>query len=517
MADAPQVTQLPQAPQRSLGAADYSQVADVWAAAIGPWTTQVNALAVAVNGYAISAVTAAGQAVPAANAAMAARDAAQLAAQNAQNYSAAAQAAIGAPALVGNANKVLTVNANATGVIWKDAGIKIGDILWSDVDPGSNYLLCDGNGYKKSDYPLLAAVVPDVKDYSENFTFPTNPAGAVALAAVCRVTDDILMAVGASGTIIRSTDKGQTWTKIAVPSGVSATISLTCISADDTRGVVIIGGASGTVLRSSDSGATFTNISTAVGASTTAIGAVAGWTGFYWMIAYGSTLKYSGDDGATWQTPVTQPVVGTITSIGMLRTSASNSGGTQFAWQAGNSRTLGSSWVAGSTGLIARNETFGQSQPWTLLSTTVSANSINGSAGLNDDGTVMMVGAAGTIISSDDGLTNISYKTGNNANGVIALNAVASRRNGEYVLAGNNGTLQITRNNGKDFKALQTKLTANLTGVAMTKEGVIVAVAAGGQIAVNSLVSKFASDNFGTPIVSGLNGAKAYIKAKEAA
>lgn len=46
------------------------------------------------------------------------RDAAATSASQAQIYAAAAQASAGAPALAGNANKILAVNASATGVAW---------------------------------------------------------------------------------------------------------------------------------------------------------------------------------------------------------------------------------------------------------------------------------------------------------------------------------------------------------------------------------------------------------------
>lgn len=169
----PQVTPLPPAPNRRQSRNDYPITADTWAAALGPYTDQLNAFAAELNPL-VPSLAAAGP-----NAARA-----EAAAQQAQTYAAAAGAAAGVPALVGNKGKALVVSQDEKTVQFGDVGQKIGDILITANDPGATYLPANGSVFGQSNFPELFKKIGIIGDtINADYKAGWNVPGVPALAA----------------------------------------------------------------------------------------------------------------------------------------------------------------------------------------------------------------------------------------------------------------------------------------------------------------------------------------------
>ncbi|WP_157669285.1 hypothetical protein [Chitinibacter sp. GC72] len=131
MDEMPTINPLPPVPARTDDGDVFSDKANVFVAALVPWTTQINALASYLSGAFTTAMTAlknaaAGSASAASASELAAAGSASAAAQSkdqalaykntAEAAAAAAQSAAGLPSLTGNAGKALVVNAAGDGV-----------------------------------------------------------------------------------------------------------------------------------------------------------------------------------------------------------------------------------------------------------------------------------------------------------------------------------------------------------------------------------------------------------------
>ena len=217
----PVIGDLPPAPTRNDGAADFTPKADAMIGALQPLVVQINIATQWMNGRLTDAQAA--QAAAAASA-TAAADSATLAGQKvglaadqvglattqannaaasaiiAQTYAQAAGAAVGPPPV---ANRFLGTNgAGVPG--WKEIVIPPsllpGQILISAVVPDATHILANGSVRLKADYPELHdalgpnAVTPPV-------TALTLPSGAVG--ASCKLSPGaIYLAIGTSGTAL---------------------------------------------------------------------------------------------------------------------------------------------------------------------------------------------------------------------------------------------------------------------------------------------------------------------------
>lgn len=253
---------------------------------------------------------------------------AQQARDSAQVAAAAAQAAAGLPSLVGNAYKVLRVNAGATGVEWglglpvlpsvggapgKVLNIaangtslawaeidKVGDIITGTRNPGSLWLPADGSIRLQSAYPALFATLGLIG----------NNIGSVWQATSAPFTA-VQIASGANGTTIivngtqvsRSTDKGQTWSSAA-----ALVLSNLNDIGTDGKGTWILTSSAASpsaAKRSTDDGLTWADINLPSVANS-------GWNrptyvgGTTWVAKRNATadttLAISTTNGATWST-----------------------------------------------------------------------------------------------------------------------------------------------------------------------------------------------------------------------
>jgi hypothetical protein len=304
----PVISNLPPAPSRSDGSADFTPKADAMIGALQPMVVQVNIatqwMAGQLTEAQAQAAAAAASALAAANSATAANasknaaaqsaidatnnGAAQVAlaaaqvelAENAKDSAEAAAAAVGAAAGLPPDRlpySVLQINA-AGNVSWGDGlidktpavpgqalmldtgktphwafpGQQIGDVLISARNPGALYLPANGTIRSQSTYADLFSKVGliggDVGvswaelDPSLGGT-NTGPVGASLAGTIIVVI---------SGSIRRSTDRGNTWATISLPlTGIYSNIDT------DQSGTWVIAGSLTQLLRSTDDGLTW--------------------------------------------------------------------------------------------------------------------------------------------------------------------------------------------------------------------------------------------------------------------
>lgn len=287
----PVISDLPSAPTRSDGAADFTPKADAMIGALQPMVVQVNIALQWMNGRltdtqaaqgaaASSASNAASSASAAANSATAAttngaeqvqlaadqvglavtaRQGAEAALASNQVVAAAVQASAGMPSFEGHdAFDVLQINSAKTGVQWGKVGQSVGDVLQSVANPGALYLPADGSIYLKSAYPLLAAAVGTIgeKNFAATFSSVSAGFGSNSINGIACGKDGVFIAAGA-GVLARSTNGGATWTTIT---GVGLTSNFRSI-ATDKNGVWVAGTDSAQAYRSTDNGLTWAAIS----------------------------------------------------------------------------------------------------------------------------------------------------------------------------------------------------------------------------------------------------------------
>lgn len=304
----PVISNLPPAPTRNDGAADFTPKADAMIGALQPMVVQINIALQWMNGQltdtqaaqaaaAASALAAAQSATAAANSATAAtnngaaqvqlaaaqvalaagkvtlaadqvtlakdaRDASEAFRDSAQVAAAAAGSAVGPPPVP---NKFLGANA-AGNLEWRDAGQKIGDTLFSAQDPGPTYLPLNGGVYSQAAYPELFSIVGLISgSFAETWSDVTSKAGSNAINAVETDGNGVWVAAGAAGTMVRSTDNGLTWAAVTSGFGATEINGLAC----DRANVWVAVGASGKVTRSADNGATWAAVTSGLGGSDT--------------------------------------------------------------------------------------------------------------------------------------------------------------------------------------------------------------------------------------------------------
>ena len=290
------------------------------------------------NAAAAQVSLAAGQVVLAANQVVLANNAKS----SAEVAAAAAQAAAGLPSLVGNANKVLRVNAGATAVGWGvglpalpaaagktlvvSAGgtavewaeqYKVGDVLMSARNPGALWLPADGAIRAQSSYPVLFAALGLIGNSigsvwaSVALPIPMTSSGSIATGK-----NGTTIAMSASGVVTRSLDKGVTWGP-SIASGLTGTLQSL---ATNGAGVWIAtnSNSNGVCVRSLDDGLTWSNINLP---TTTSSGhskvIYVGGTSFVAMRAASySSVSVSNNNGASWSTVVHNGTTATASGIG---------------------------------------------------------------------------------------------------------------------------------------------------------------------------------------------------------
>lgn len=129
--------------------------------------------------------------------------------------------------------------------------------------------------------------------------------------------DDVAVAVGESGALVRTTDAGLSWSVIA-PVAAQDLRAVTCCS-----GAMVAVGESGRICRSISNGATWSTVASAAMADFLGVSA---WGST--VIAVGDEIWRSTDSGATWELVATAPdTLRAVTSSPSGRWSACGAGG----------------------------------------------------------------------------------------------------------------------------------------------------------------------------------------------
>lgn len=275
-------------------------------------------------------------------------------------------------------------------------------------------------------------------------------AAKVAVTGMARA-GDALVAVGDYGTVVRSTDHGQTWQQAAVP--VSSLLTAVHF-ADARRGWAV--GHGGVVLATTDGGANWTLQQVLDDKPVLLSVYFASVERGYAVGAYGSAWR-TGDGGRNWAPmPVGQ---GRDADLHLNQI---------FATRAG------ALFIAGETGLAFRSTDGGDS--WTTLKPGVSG-SLWGGLEAGDE--VVLLGMSGRVLASRDG--GDSWRTVEGDTEQSLTGAVADA-NGKLLVVGAGGVM--LRGDGQRLAAEVRSDRQNLAAVVLAADGGVVV---GGQLGVERL------------------------------
>ena len=536
----PVISDLPSAPTRNDGAADFTTKADTMIGALQPLVVQVNIATQWMNGTlsaaqaakeaaAASAGHAADSANAAANSAMAATDngamqvnlakdqvklaedqvdlaqqkvanakaqadAAAASANSAQAMAAAAGAAAGLPSLVGKAGKALVVRLNESGVDWADVGQKIGDTLFSARNPGSTYLPLNGGVYSQTAYAALFGIIGLISgSFAEVWAAVTSNAGSNAINAVETDGNSVWVAAGAAGAMVRSTDNGATWTAVTSGFGATDINGLAC----DRAGVWVAVGAAGKLSRSTDNGATWAITSSGLGAADTIYSVASDRNSTFIAVALlnvgGQVAVKSVNKGAAWASTVLN---------------ASPQPGYK-----GIATDFKGVWISTTSGNFFWRSTDGGTN-WTQTSMATGI----GSGRIATDGKGVWItsnnnNVTGARRSQDNGLTWGDVSVAITAAGT----ALATDSNGTWLL-GSAQTTQRSIDNGYTWTAVTIAgLSGGAAALGFGKDGVAMAGAALGILRRSAPTYGYdTATQFKLPNQPAAIGLAAYIKAKDA-
>lgn len=391
----PSITALPDAPQRRMARDVYPVVADKWAAALGPWTTQVNAVvtwmgnqvdAIAASAKAASdSATAAGQALTEASTqagnAKTSADAASRSLTSTETVAAAVRAQINLPSLVGQKGKFWVVNDDEKTLGLQQLTInQVGDTIISTQAPDSTWVPTGGI-YLQSLYPALFAKlgrVPDFRDDQISTFFPDTfyPYSIAASGNNLVMTG---YAPNQSRPEVRvSSDNGATWV-------VSTTNITSYATAYGNNTFVAVGYNSGSVVVSTNNG-----VFTGYGISNEAWRSAAfGNNLFVTVTDTGARYAVSSDNGKTWTAsalPNNQACPKVVFVSGLFVAFSSTTPGVYFTSANGTSwtqRSLPAAVAIGSDGggvvvsngvLVLLNQTYAYTTRDGINWTTINTN-----------------------------------------------------------------------------------------------------------------------------------------------
>jgi photosystem II stability/assembly factor-like uncharacterized protein len=275
-------------------------------------------------------------------------------------------------------------------------------------------------------------------------------------------TEDIGIADGNQGVVLRTEDGGKTWLRVKMPRAVDA---LWSVEFSGPRGIVV--GDRGIVLRTADAGKTWTQVVTPADAKSDLRGGVLlGPAGGVVVGNHGTTLL-TDDAGATWQRAKTpSDVTNNLRKVVLLK------GGTGIA--------------VGGEGTLLRTGDYGET--WTRASKPTSIASERWAAELwaasflADGKAGVAVGDKGTILHTDDG--GVSWVQAEGPGPTGSLQAVALTETWTGVAVGAKGTILWTGNGGRKWEraSLVDPVDGDLWAVAFPAQTVAVAVGAGGTV-----------------------------------
>lgn len=298
----PVISDLPPAPTRSDGPADFTPKADAMIGALQPLVVQINIATQWMAGQltaaqaqaaaaAVSAATAAesanlasqqvGLAAAQVGLANTARTGAEAARDDAQAAAIAAGAAAGLPpdrvpfsVLQINAAGAVswgygTPDASAAVVgqalilgpgkvpTWGYAGAQIGDILYTSRNPGAGYLPCNGGIYAQASYPVLFAQLGLIG--GDRATSFVAKSATVPFEHIAFGDNGIVLAIsntaGSIGNVYRSTDYGATFALLV--SALTTVTTNALIHLGGNKWLASINAGSNQILTSDDNGSTW--------------------------------------------------------------------------------------------------------------------------------------------------------------------------------------------------------------------------------------------------------------------
>ena len=240
----PVIDDLPPAPTRNDGAADFTPKSDAMIGALQPLVVQVNITTQWMNGRltdaqaaqaaaaasataAADSATLAGQKVGLAadqvGLAITARQGAETALASTQVVAASVQSAAGTPSLIGRGGQALCAKIDETGVEFKALGQAIGDILVTARTPDATYLPANGSAYLQATWPELFAVIgaavktAPVTKLADPTSLPAGTGSGVAFS-----TDGVYMAVAHTTSPFVTIYKrsGDVFTKLPNPASI---------------------------------------------------------------------------------------------------------------------------------------------------------------------------------------------------------------------------------------------------------------------------------------------------------
>lgn len=512
----PVIGDLPPAPTRNDGAADFTPKADAMIGALQPLVVQVNIALQWMNGRltdtqaaqaaaAVSATAAAGSATLAGQKAVladTARQGAEAARASSEVLAAAVQAAAGTPSLAGNKNKVLTVNPDELTVTWKNVGQQIGDTLIAARNPGITYLKEDGSIYLKSSYPLLSPLLGSIGGtYATGFatqTLPSFPDTFKVLAVAADNLGNWIIGSGSRNTAVSSND-GVSWAAGAdIPSFDGGIVAIT----SDNKGMWLAISAVGGVFKSTDNGASWTRIRNSGGV--TGANSITTDGGGTWVITEGNAVSTnilrSSDNGITWNAVA-------VGSGATLNSVATNGAG---VW-------IGGGAPASLTQTIYKSTD--NALTWTLVpSATVGfANTARPVlAAVYSRGVFILMSDASTLNarrSSDNGLTWFDAGSGNTTTHKV----MTADGQGTVVMAGTSGVLLRSADDGFSWKAGASAVSADITQVKCSGKNTWITASTGTYV-ISRSVAVYPYDiatQFKVRTASPAIGALSYMKAKE--
>jgi photosystem II stability/assembly factor-like uncharacterized protein/spore coat protein CotH len=274
--------------------------------------------------------------------------------------------------------------------------------------------------------------------------------------------------VGDHGTLMRTSNRGSTWTQFSIGLNL-AFFGLATVS----NSTLIAVGESGACYRSVDAGVSWTAIPLPTTNHLRAVEFASPLIG--WIVGDGGTILHTTDGGLGW---ISQ---GSIDSLITLRGIVALNAASALA--VGDAGTMyrttdgGVSWSAQSSGVsvaLRAIERYGSARLWAV----------------GDSGTV--------IASADNGSTWFSL---NVPSASVALSALSVLGDSTLFVAGGNGTVFYSRNSGATWYSQYTADSHDLNGIVFTDSARGYAVGNGGTILVTSLPGTMTDTSNPTPSI----------------
>lgn len=252
--------------------------------------------------------------------------------------------------------------------------------------------------------------------------------------------DDVLVASGELGGVLRSTDSGQSWRQIDIAyPNMNTPPELRSLIVTTDESALVAAGAPGTIVRSSDSGRTWQ---------------VTHWTplqkqeAFPWILSNERRRRLA-----------------VIEARGSMYTS--NDGGREWRpsrfttdrelWQGSVLETRGVMIAAGQRGAAARSTDDGRS--WAALDTGVTQN-LFGSYADETSGDLFLLGGEGLILRSSD--TGTTWRRAASGSRHALRRMLRDPRTGTLVAFGEHGALLRSRDRGESWTVIATHTDAEL-------------------------------------------------------